>query len=291
LQGRTQETLPLEFKRNSIKFYKSIPHTMKKIYILLLAVMFLPATEIKAQTTAMNNNFIDCAGNPQSIYADLDAGKAVILEFFMNSCSPCITAGSKLESMKADLLAEFPGMIKAYAFAYNNTYTCTTINNWVNTNGFTSIPADSGAAQVAYYGGMGMPTIVILGGGTSHTVLGSPYIGFTTSDTATMANDIRDFLSTTGIKDQSDAISHVNVFPNPAASVTNLTFNLKNSTGVTVDVVDVTGRIVMNVSKKNVASGVYNETINTSGLADGLYYISIKAAGIITHKPLNVTHK
>ena len=31
-----------------------------------------------------------------------------------------------------------------------------------------------------------MPTIVILGGGTNHAVLGSPYVGFATSDTITI---------------------------------------------------------------------------------------------------------
>jgi hypothetical protein len=264
---------------------------MKTIYILITVLSSLLVSNTKAQTTAMNYNFVDCAGNPQSIFADLDAGKVVILEFFMNSCSPCISAGAKLESMKADLLAEYPGMIKAYAFGYTDTYSCTTINNWVSTNGFTSIAADSGASQVAYYGGMGMPTIVILGGGTTHNVLGSPYIGFTTSDTTTMANDIRDFLSTTGIKDLSGTISNLNVFPNPAASETNITFNLQSSTEVTINVVDLTGRKVMSVSQGTVSAGIYNKMINTSELADGLYYITIIADRIITQRPLNVLHK
>ena len=81
---------------------------MKKIKLLFLSVTAaLSLTAGNAQTTAMNYSFIDCAGNPQDIYSDLDAGKAIILEFFMNSCSPCIVAGGKLESMKADLLAEY----------------------------------------------------------------------------------------------------------------------------------------------------------------------------------------
>ncbi|HEX8514730.1 MAG TPA: hypothetical protein VF868_00935, partial [Bacteroidia bacterium] len=194
----------------------------RTICIITIAIFTFEISVTNAQTTAMNYNFTDCAGNPQSIFADLDAGKAVILEFFMNSCSPCITAGQKLEAMKTDLLAEYPGMVKAYAFGYSNSYTCTTINNWVNSNGFTSVPSDSGAAQVAYYGGMGMPTIVILGGGTAHSVLGTPYMGFSTSDTATMANDIRNFLGSTASIKENTIFTQVSLFPNPAASETNL---------------------------------------------------------------------
>lgn len=261
---------------------------MKKTITLLTILMLVISGTTKSQTTAMNYNFIDCAGNSQSIFADLDAGKAVIIEFFMTSCSPCITAGQKLESMKADLMAEYPGMIKAYAFGYNNTYSCTTINNWVTNNSFTSIPSDSGAAQVAYYGGMGMPTIVILGGGTSHSVLGSPYQGFVTSDTITMANDIRNFLNSTGIKENPEVMNSLSLFPNPATFETNLTFNLSRSASVEINIVDITGRIVAKVMNGNVASGSFTKTINTSSLSEGIYYISVKTDGVVTQKTLNI---
>lgn len=262
---------------------------MKNIITIVLTVtIFFLSNTAKAQTTAMNYNFIDCAGNSQSIFADLDAGKAVILEFFMNSCSPCITAGQHLEIMKADLLAQYPGMIKAYAFGYTNSYSCTIINNWVTNNGFTSIPSDSGAAQVAYYGGMGMPTIVILGGGSSHTVLGTPYIGFVSSDTTTMANDIRNFLNSTGISENKEIMNSLSLFPNPAASETNLSFNLNSAASLDINIVDLTGRNVVNVMNGNVTAGVFSKTINTSGLSEGIYYISVKTDGVVTQKTLNV---
>jgi hypothetical protein len=260
----------------------------KSIYIVVAVIASLIAHPAKSQTTAMNYNFIDCAGNSQSIFADLDAGKAVILEFFMTSCSPCITAGQKLEAMKTDLLAEFPGKIKAYAFGYNNTYSCTTINNWVNNNGFTSIPADSGAAQVAYYGGMGMPTIVILGGGTAHSVLGTPYLGFSTSDTITMGADIRNFLNATGINENTGLFNLVSVYPNPAKDQTMISFSLTKSVQVNIDIIDVMGRKVAGVLSENVSSGMFSKAINTSGLAEGMYYISINADGNISQKTLNV---
>ena len=54
---------------------------MKKIYSIILGLaLTITSFTCVAQTTAMNYNFIDCAGNPQSIFADLDAGKALIIE-------------------------------------------------------------------------------------------------------------------------------------------------------------------------------------------------------------------
>ncbi len=272
-----------EFTNQKIK---AMSKTIKTL-LLATTVTFVAQTS-KAQTTALNYSFTDCAGNAQEIFADLDAGKALIVEFFMNSCSPCVVAGGKLESMKADLLAEFPGMIKSYAFGYTNSYTCTTINNWVTTNGFTSIPSDSGAAQVAYYGGMGMPTIVILGGGTSHSVLGTPYTAFTTSDTTTMAADIRSFLTGTGVKENASSITELLIYPNPTSSQLTISFSLIKNSDVKVDVLDLTGRIITTVMNETATSGAVNKTVSTGSMAEGNYIVRITANGVVSQQKLSI---
>lgn len=256
--------------------------------LLMIAGASLFTSSAKAQTTAMDFNILDCNGNPHHLFDDLDAGKAVIIEFFMNNCTPCVTAGQKLEAMKTDLLTEYPGMIKSYAFGYNNSYTCTVVNNWVNNNGFTSVPSDSGAAQVAHYGGMGMPTIVIVGG-TSHSVLGSPYIGFSTSDTTTMAADIRSFFSSMAVNEASQPVS-INMFPNPANTEVKLSFTLKQSSEVKIDVVDITGRIVTEVMNERSINGEIAATINTSKIAQGTYMVRINANGVVSQQKLTVVH-
>ena len=263
---------------------------MKKIYTLFLGAAFLmSASSANAQTAAMNYDFIDCNGNPQSLFADLDAGKAVIIEFFMTSCSPCIDASADLEVMKAGLMAEFPGMIKAYAFGFTNTYTCSTINSWVTTNGVTSIPADSGALQVAYYGGMGMPTIVVLGGGAAHTVLGAPYLSYTSADTTIMATDIRNFLNGTGIT-ENNLVSGLKLFPNPSADEVKISFELKEITNLKIELYDISGRLVTTVLDKKNQKGTIIEALNTTTYADGVYVLKINANGTITQQKLNIIH-
>jgi len=261
-----------------------------KITTLFLALTSVfVANKINAQTTAMDFTMVDCnASTTHTLYSDLNSGKAVIIEFFMTSCGSCITAGQKLESMKSNLLAQFPGKIKSYAFGYNNSYSCTTVKNWVINNSFTSIPSDSGAAQVAYYGGMGMPTIVILGG-SNHSVLGSPYVGFTTNDTTTMAADIRALLNTTtAIKENQSVVSDIIIFPNPASTEFKISLTLNENSHVIFDVLDITGRVVINAVNEKAQSGIYTKSINTTNLAVGNYIVRINVNGVISQQKLNI---
>lgn len=243
-----------------------------------------------SQTTAMDFNRMDCNGNMQHLFADLDAGNAVILEFFMQSCNPCITAGTKLEAMKADLLAEFPGKIKSYATGFTNTYSCASNANWVSTNGFTSIPMDSGAAQVAYYGGMGMPTIVILGGGSNHTILGAPYLGFSTSDTTMMAMDIRNFLGTaTGVADGTTRANDISIYPNPSSSFVTFKYNALADGDLSIQALDLTGRLVLPLLQEQVAAGEVVRTLNTSAIAAGSYLMQVRHNGAVHTQRFTVT--
>jgi len=264
----------------------------KQLLAVALALVSLFASQnVNAQTTGMNFIIDDCNGNPHELFADLDAGKVVIIEFFMTSCGSCVVAGDKLETMKADLLVEFPGMIKSYAFGYTNSYSCATVNAWVTTNGFTSVPSDSGAAQVAYYGGFGMPTIVVLGGATTHDILGTPYIGFSTSDTTTMANDIRGFFNGfAGIADPITSVNNVSVYPNPANNTVNISLTFATTSDLVIEVVDLTGRVVLNVTNEKSQSGSIIRTINTADIAEGNYLVRVNVGGTISHEKLAVVH-
>lgn len=63
------------------------------------------------------------------------------------------------------------------------------------------------------------------------------------------------------------------VSPNPANTDVNLNYALRTNSNVTISVVDVTGKIVKthDLGKNN--SGVYNQTINVTDLANGIYSI------------------
>ncbi len=263
-----------------------------KIATLVFTFISMLTSQIsRAQMTAMDFTMVDCnASATHNLYSDLNSGKVVIIEFFMTSCSSCIVAGQTLEAMKTKLLSQYPGKIKAYAFGFNNTYSCTTVNNWLTTNSITSVPSDSGAAQVAYYGGMGMPTIVIAAG-TNHKLLGSPYIGFTNSDTTGMATNIRNFLNgPTSVNEFNSNISELNIFPNPTSNEIKITFNLTESSNTIIEIMDITGRVVKTFLNEKMSNGNFTKTFNVSNMDNGNYFININTNGFISRKKISIIH-
>ena len=159
---------------------------MKKIYSLLFSCLFLSAILNAQPTTAYDFNMNDCSGNMHHLFDELDAGNVVVMELFMLSCSPCVDAGNELEPMVQNLKASCSSKIKFYHFGFTNSYTCAQVTNWVSTNLYSSIPFDSGGVQVAYYGGMGMPTMAVVAGNT-HKVLHTS-VGYNAGDTAIIAD-------------------------------------------------------------------------------------------------------
>ncbi|MGE0568426.1 MAG: T9SS type A sorting domain-containing protein [Bacteroidia bacterium] len=247
---------------------------MKKLFILI--TVFLNPFFLKSQTTALDFTVMACDNTgPHHLFSDLDNGKVAIIEYFMTNCSPCISAGQTLEAMKSNLIAQFPGKIKSYAFGFTNSYSCSTILSWCSTNSITSIPVDSGAYQVAYYGGMGMPTIVIAAG-SNHQILGSPYVGFFTSDTTQMATNIRNFFNAqVGVKENKNNIIKLNIYPNPSNGNFILNIELPEKSVITGSVLDITGNKVKQLKFDNTDGKIINQKLDLSDLKKGLYLISI----------------
>lgn len=112
----------------------------------------------------------DClSGNELDLYKILDSGYVVIHEYVMMRCRPCITAGKGLENIVTSMRKLHPGRIKYFQTVFEDETICDTLLNWVSEHGFSPDAVfTKGASEVAHYGGMGMPTILVLGGGYRH---------------------------------------------------------------------------------------------------------------------------
>lgn len=201
-----------------------------------------------SQTTAMNFSGQDCNGNNVDLFSDLDAGKAVMLIFYMPNCGSCPPVASKMQTMANNINATHPGLVKAYSFPYQNSTTCTYSSNWVVNNNLPLFaPLDSGATQVAYYGGFGMPTVVLLGG-DNHDVLFTTQ-NFVTSDTTTMRDLILNTF-TAGVAEQT-ALQNVSAYPNPASGIVTVNFEALQGAEINMQITDLSGKAVMTFEKKN----------------------------------------
>ena len=263
----------------------------KSISIFATAVMLMLSANIsKAQMTAMDFEGNDCKGNYHHIFADLDSGKAVLLHFYMSGCGSCPPPAKKIQKMANNILAQYPGMITAYAFPFSNTTTCSYSSSWVSTNGLSLYaPMDSGANMVAYYGGFGMPTVVLLGG-TDHRVMFSSQ-SFSTSDTTEMRDSILSLLNgANGIADLPNSVSVFNVFPNPATDVVSVNLKLKETSNVLIEVADMTGKQVIAIMNEKKNAGVVSKQFNTAALPNGNYLVHLNVNGKITTKKLSIAH-
>ncbi len=261
---------------------------MKKLTTRLLFALMLLVTVSRAQT-AMQLSGPDCNGVSHDLFADLDAGKAVLLHFFMSSCGSCPPPALKIQAMANRILAAHPGKITAYAMPYENTTTCAYTSTWVSSNGLSLyMPYDSGAAQVAHYGGFGMPTVVLLGG-TDHRVMFSTQ-SFSTSDTTLMRDSILALLTgSTGIADLHEGIASFSVSPNPANDNIQISLTTRETSKVMIDIIDISGKQVAIICDEK-RNGLIKKQFNTSSLPGGIYFVRLQMDGKTTTQKLTLIH-
>lgn len=137
---------------------------MKKLFSLIFfGLAALIALPVLGQETAVDFTQDDCEGSPHHLFSELDAGNVVVLEFVMLNCAPCINGTTGLEKIMDSYANSHPGRVHLYSFGFLNSYTCEQILAWKTDNEFTHNVFNNGEDQVTYYGGMGMPTIVVVG--------------------------------------------------------------------------------------------------------------------------------
>src|SRR5437762_2663869 len=107
---------------------------MKKIFIALTLGFFSVAQNSNAQTTAQDWTKTDCDGTEHHLYAELDAGNVVVMDFAMTHCVPCAVATTAFQKLDAKFGITNPGKLKHYGMGYINSYTCADLNGWKTDN-------------------------------------------------------------------------------------------------------------------------------------------------------------
>lgn len=259
---------------------------MKLILSILFIGFFSFGTVSSQVTTAQDFTTTDCASNTQNLYTHLDNEEVVIMEFFM-TCASCITAGQRITSMMNGVNTQYPGMVNFWALAYTNSYSCTTVNNWVTTNSISAMPIDSGAAQVAYYGGFGMPTVVVVAG-SQHQVLYNSNSDGAAGDTAAIHAAIDNFFNTLSIDNSSNI--QFSAFPNPTTNILNIEFTMLLNSQVDLQMMDISGMVVKEISHSILSAGKHQFQIETSDLSDGIYFIRYHSNGKTSQYKVSVKH-
>lgn len=110
------------------------------------------------------------------------------------------------------------------------------------------------------------------------------------NDNAALLSGNINYSPANGIGDHAIEAASVNCFPNPAGNATTLSFNLTESSDVTIEVFDALGNRVEKISNGQLAPGLHTQVISTENYADGIYFVSIASGEIVITRRLAVVH-
>lgn len=92
------------------------------------------------------------------------------------------------------------------------------------------------------------------------------------------------FDPTIGINETSTEISGVSIYPNPASSSVNLEMNIANPSEVSIQVTDLSGKIVATQNLGFLPLGKNQTTIQSASFKNGLYYLTVSSNGTTVTK-------
>lgn len=230
-------------------------------------MLAVSAIAVQAQTSALDFDRNDCSGNNYQLFKMLDSGYVVLIEYVMiPNCSPCITAGKGIKSIVAPFETSHPGRVKVLQFGYSDSYTCSELQSWKSNNSFTNPIFDKGNTQVSYYGGMGMPTIVVVGS-AEHKIYYKQQ-GYSPSDNGAISAAISEGLaaSPTGIAEKMSQTPFT-LYPSPASDMISIESEVK-----------VSGFAVYDITGKEVLTATGASSADVSTLGSGIYVIQVRFA-------------
>lgn len=236
------------------------------LFISLLLVLTLSGKSY-AQSVSMDFTRTDCDGTEHHLYSELDGGKVVILDFVMLGCSSCIIGSNGLNKIYNNFESTNPGRVRFYAFGYDDNYNCTQLRSWVTDNHFNSLMFEDGAQQTGYYGGMGMPTIVVTATNT-HEILYRK-LGYEPSDDDAIITAI-----TTGLKytpQATDDLSPKEPLLYPSVFTDRFTVKLPKAITGWISLYDLTGQEVLKAAIENTDQLV----VDASAVRPGLYFATV----------------
>lgn len=101
---------------------------------------------------------------------------------------------------------------------------------------------------------------------------------------------LQDTTAVSSINDPAVADMHFRMFPNPTSNNLVMAFDVEETSDVTIDILDITGRIVKTVVNSNYNKGRVALTENVSDLQSGTYITRVASSTKVSTYKFNVVH-
>ena len=245
---------------------------MKKTLLIAITSMFASAGIAQTATDFTIN---DCGGTSHHLFAELDAGKVIVIAF-VDPCGSCIVPSGNAYGIVQSYASSYPGKVVFYLSDDVANSPCSTLNTWwTSTVGEPAVPTFSDPACVgSNYGALGMPKIVVLGG-NNHHVFFNQNNGL---DHANFTAQIDAALLVSNVAENATNNFQMYLFPNPVTGNSAvLKYNLNENTEVTVEVMNTIGEKVKSISYGKQAAGKNETALTLDALSDGLYFVKLTA--------------
>ena len=238
--------------------------------ILIISIICFGVVNAFGQTTATDFTTNDCTGTSHHLFAELEAGKIIVVSFVM-PCSGCVGPALSAKNIVDGYATSNPGRVVFYLADDLANTTCATLQSWASTNSIHAVIFSDPSFVMSSYGGIAMPKTVVLAG-ADHKII------FTEDNTLTPANmqaAINTYLATTGVVQPQKQDLGLTLFPNPAANSISVAYTLSAASSVSIEIFNATGSKVKTIlSEEN--TGTKEININLDGkLSNGLYFLKL----------------
>jgi len=224
-----------------------------------------------AQTTATDFTATDCDGTTINLFSELNSGKVIVMCWVM-PCGACQGPGLTTMNVVNSYMSSNPHTVYMYVIDdYANT-TCALLENWKNNIGLVGPNTFSDASiDMADYGTIGMPKIVVVAGG-AHTIF---YNVNDLVNPGDLQAGINAALQVIGVNEQDAFASSLSVSPNPSTEKSELKFSLAQNAQVEITLYDMRGSLVKEIFQGKLLQGKNNIGFSTSGIAPGTYLLKL----------------
>jgi hypothetical protein len=155
------------------------------------------------------------------------------------------------------------------------------LNDWVTLTFSAPVSLTAGGEYYVMLGSYGGPDLVAIGRGTNAApnqtcfiLDGADNTWYYTSRTPMVRAGVN---CPVGVEEviSENGITLGQNQPNPFDGSTTINYELANSTNVTFEVVDVTGKVVIELNEGNIAAGAHTVVLDADKLESGIYFYSI----------------
>ena len=230
-------------------------------HITLLIAMSI-SLSLFAQTTALDMMQNDCNGQYHHLFEELDAGMCVVLSFVQLDHGDCADGVGHINSAIA--ACDQPTSVHHYSIGCFDTNTCPDMLDWCGDHGFNHPSFHGMNAHANYYGGVGEPRAVVLGGMT-HSVFYNNSEHHSEHQTALVSAINSALMAATGLEERA-APQGIRIWPNPTEGMLTV-----SGDGRELRVIDLQGRTVYSRN----TDGYPLIAMDLSGLSAGTYILQL----------------